>query len=71
MTNLEDCKSRLTMRLTPFLALRVPHLDRYQTGPGHGQIRCVENISSLTVHIYCTIPVPEDLEDREIASTKG
>lgn len=68
MTNLQDGKPCLTVRLAPFLALWVPELGRDQAEPGHAQVRGVQDIASHTVHVDAAVAKPEDLENREFAA---
>ena len=58
------------MSLSPLLALGVPELDRDKTSPGHAQVRSIENVTSLAVHIHRSIAEPKDLEGREFAASR-
>jgi hypothetical protein len=67
-TYLKNSKSSLTMRLSPLLALWVPELDRAQAGPRHAEIRGVEDIARLAVHVDGAVPIAEDLQSSEFTA---
>ena len=68
MTNLENGEASLGVRLPPLLALRIPHLERYQTGAGHGEVRGVEDVAGFAVDVDGAVSEAEDLEHGELAA---
>jgi len=56
------------MRLSPLLRLGIPKLDGQQTSPGHAEVRSVENIACLPIHVHGAIAEAKDLESRELAA---
>lgn len=56
------------MRLPPLLRLGIPKLDGQQTGPGHAEVRSIENVARLPIHIHGSIAETKDLEGRKLAA---
>ena len=58
----------MAVRLPPFLALGVPHLERGKTSAGHAEIGCIKDVASFTVDVLRSIPKAENLERSKLAT---
>ena len=56
------------MGLSPLLALRVPELDGSQARPRHTEVRGVEDVAGLAVHVDAAVAEAKDLESGELAA---